>query len=406
MQPRPVDGLFGTGERLRKMMEKMRFEEVLKDEERKERQHGRGAAAAASSGKGKGKRVHVPQPPKDGSCPLNWLAPELLDHILSLVATIERADMRETCLVARRWQLPSQAQLWKELVFLPMDDMLEDILLSASCGKFKAEEVTFQGATGVAKNRSGPVASLVRQLDGIRTLQIAEHEQLDPTLFTSPTLTKLTNLEINHSTFTPLRSVMTIPFRLTRFELTGDAALPPLLLTSLLTPAFRTLTTLALNLCDRLSAFSTLVTLFPSFAPSLTRLELSDPYPTLLPLLSSCTSLSSLRLSTTIRASAVEAILDSLKTPLDTLEICLNIDEWDITKAWKHLEARDVLVAIAVFLEIESALSELSELVFVLEGESETSLDELGEMKEVRDRAEERGVEVIVDDEGRESYDF
>ena len=297
----------------------------------------------------------------------------------------------------------------------------EDILESPSCGKFACEDITFQGALGFAPERSALVSKLLSQVYGVKKLQIAEHEKLDPELFLAPTLTsashlfilvrahadlkiELSDLSVNHSNFLCLQSPMPIQFRLSRFEITGDAPIPPHLLTSLLTPAFSTLTTLALNLADHLPAFTALLTIFPSFAPTLTRLELSNLSSSLLPLLSRCTSLRSLRLQASIRASDLESILESLNIPLWTLELCVDIDEWDRGRAWKHLEARDVLASVASYLIKDTALSELRELVLAMEGEKETSIHELGEMREVRDRCEDRGVEIIIDEEAREHY--
>lgn len=147
-----------------------------------------GPASAADHAPVPSGKIHVPRPPTDGSCAINWLSPEILDSILSLVADLDRADMRETCLVSRAWRRPSQAQLWTELVFLPMDEMLEDILQSGSCGKFKTEDASFQGALGIAPNRSKLIEQLVSKMHGLKTLRMSEHENLDPNLFLAPTL--------------------------------------------------------------------------------------------------------------------------------------------------------------------------------------------------------------------------
>ena len=65
-----------------------------------------------------------PSAPSDGTCAISWLPAVTLDYIITMVADCERADMRETCLVASAWRQPSQAQLWMELVFLPITDLI------------------------------------------------------------------------------------------------------------------------------------------------------------------------------------------------------------------------------------------------------------------------------------------
>lgn len=220
---------------------------------------------------------------------------------------------------------------------------------------------------------------------------------------------ELSDLTINHSSFGPVSAPISIDFRLSRFEITGDSAFPSLLLASLLTPAFSTLTTLALNLSEQVFAFKKLASLWPSFAPTLTRLELGAPYPTLIPLLAGCTSLDSLRLASSISSSEVGHIFAAIRSTISTLELCINVDEHDASRPWKTIEARRTLATVAEHLEERrgtfNALSELREFVFALEGETDASLDGLEEMREIREVCWQRCIEVIVDETGRDLYD-
>ncbi|KAK4704797.1 hypothetical protein P7C70_g1411, partial [Phenoliferia sp. Uapishka_3] len=408
MQQQPPPGFFATDVHMRRLMAELELE--------RKRESGAGGSPTGSTSQvpegthAESAPHHCPTPPPNGICPLQWLAPELLDYILALVADDDRASMRETCLVARSWHKGSVTQLWKELFSLPMDDMLEEILQTPSLLEtYTTEEVVFQGSLFDRQipDRSPLVAELVPRLNGVRKMQLAEYANFDARVFLSSSLNDLTNLSINHTMFQPLSAPLPLTFRLSRLEITGDTAFPAHLITSLLTPSISTLKTLAFNLSARLPAFSAFINLFPSFASSLSRLELSSPYPTLLPLLTHCTSLSSIRLSSSVHSTALRTIFTTIPSRLSTLELELNLDEWEKGRPWKPCEARDTLVVLLDLVDENCvALRELKMLVLALEGFKDTEVDALGEMEEFRQKCKERGVEIVVDGEARDGYNY